>query len=345
MDSGIYRVPTPSSPTPSSTSASASSPTPSSTSASVPTSGAQSSTGSVNGPLTPAPQYLVTGQSNPGAGGIVSGSSTVVSGQTVSLLAQANPGYSFQSWTNCALPNGSTCIVTANADTMVTANFTIQPITLNIQIPVPGSVTVTGPNISCSQSCSVQLTPGTQLTISATTAYNKKISSWNGCDSVNNNSCVLSLTNARSITVNTTNEYPGPEDVLEVEPGKPAGATPKGYLDGRKGTTAFGGWICQNNVHNSLFVKVYVGTATNHKQTYIGQYPAFLGEDIGVSKACSNLPDSRVYRGRRRFQIPLSHFAAAHRGKTVYVFGVKHGTQTEYAISFGGKAGYTNKVP
>jgi hypothetical protein len=228
---------------------------------------------------------------------------------------------------------------------MVTANFTIQPITLNIQIPVPDSVTVTGPNISCSQSCSVQLTPGTQLTISATTAYNKKISSWNGCDLVNNNSCVLNPITSRLITVNTTNEYPGPEDALEVEPGRTAGASPKGYLDGRKGATAFGGWVCQNDVHNSLFVKVYVGTATNHKQTYIGQYPAFLGEDIGVSKACSNLPDSRVYRGRRRFQIPLSHFAAAHRGKTVYVFGVKHGTQTEYAISFGGIAGYTNKVP
>jgi Divergent InlB B-repeat domain len=275
----------------------------------------------VNGPLTPAPQNLVTGQSNPAAGGIVSGSSTVVSGQTVSLLAQANPGYSFQSWTNCALPNGSTCIVTANADTMVTANFTIQPITLNIQIPVPDSVTVTGPNISCSQSCNVQVTPGQGITLSATLADNKKLTSFSGCSSTSGNSCVLNPTLGSSpiITVNTANIVPGPDDNLVLEPRYLSGGV-GGSLDAVD-TAGARGWICQHNVLNSLKIKVYVGTVANRLQTFVGEFVADRPNEQAVNDACSTPNNSPTFKGRFRFLVPYAALKD-HPGKVVTIVGI-----------------------
>jgi hypothetical protein len=212
--------------------------------------------------------------------------------------------------------------VAANGNTTITAEFAVQPITLNIQIPVPNSVTVTGPNISCSQSCNVQVTPGQGITLSATLADNKKLTSFSGCSSTSGNSCVLNPTLGSSpiITVNTANIVPGPDDNLVLEPRYLSGGV-GGYLDAVTRAGGAQGWICQHNVLNSLKIKVYVGTVANRLQTFVGEFVADRPNEQAVNNACSTPNNSPTFKGRFRFLVPYAALKD-HPGKVVTIVGI-----------------------
>jgi len=74
-------------------------------------------------------QYSLTTSVNPlGAGTVTpSGTNWYNSGQSVSISATANSGYSFSDWSGCDNPSGNICNLTMNTNKNLTANFTSCP--------------------------------------------------------------------------------------------------------------------------------------------------------------------------------------------------------------------------
>lgn len=275
-------------------------------------------------PSSPAPiYYTVTGVSQPAAGGMVNGSASIVDGQSVSLQAVPNAGYRFQGWFNCPNPNGIYCQVSPTSSVAITATF----------LPM-----ICEPGLPRSQSCSVSDGLGTGTQIQTCNSDGMSWGAFGACSSI-------TCENGYLLRSDSTCSAPGPTDPAQTEPGKTAQATPKGWLDGRLGDNDFGGWACQPNLHNSLYVKVYVGT-TLAKKKLVGTYIANRRNDPGVDNACSTVtPVSKRYRGFHRFVIPRTAFKAEDKGKRVFVFAVTHEKQNETQIRFGGEPGFSNLVP
>jgi len=89
----------------------------------------------------------VTATAAPANGGVISGDGTFTNGTLVSLLATANPGYTFVDWTE----NGAVVSTTANYDFVVTsnrtfvANFALIIPQMSVTASAPGSLVIAWP--------------------------------------------------------------------------------------------------------------------------------------------------------------------------------------------------------
>jgi hypothetical protein len=150
---------------------------------------------------------LVTGQ------GINCGSDcseTLAGGTSVTLTANGNSGSTLTGWSGCDSVNGNTCTVnTINQNKTVTATFTLDvpQYTLLIQKVGTGSGTVTGGGIDCGSTCSLSLAGGTSVTLTAAPSTSSSFTSWSGCDSINGNTCTVTLNQNRIVTATFTLEY------------------------------------------------------------------------------------------------------------------------------------------
>jgi uncharacterized delta-60 repeat protein len=100
-------------------------------------------------------------------------------GSTVTLTANANTGYQFDSWNGCDSVNGNQCTLTMNASKNVTATFT-QLFTLTATINGNGTVTSEPAGINCGSDCSEAYPSGTVVTLTATPDPGWQFSSWGG---------------------------------------------------------------------------------------------------------------------------------------------------------------------
>ncbi len=92
-------------------------------------------------------QYTVTATVNPNGSGTVSGAGTYNTGDTATLIASANEGYTFANWTeNGTVVSSNTTYQIQNIgdDHSVTANFTLNQYTVSLDVNPNGSGTVTG---------------------------------------------------------------------------------------------------------------------------------------------------------------------------------------------------------
>jgi Pro-kumamolisin, activation domain/Divergent InlB B-repeat domain len=118
-------------------------------------------------------------------------------GSQVVLTASPVIGWSFSSWGGACSGSGG-CTVTMNAAESVTATF-VQDVTLSVSVTGSGSVTSSPTGISCPSTCSENLAPGTQVTLTATPANGFGFSGWGGaCSGVGN--CVLTMNTGQSVT-------------------------------------------------------------------------------------------------------------------------------------------------
>ena len=76
-----------------------------------------------------------------------------------------------------------------------------QNFTLTVAKSGTGSGTVTGGGIDCGATCSVTVSSGTSVTLSATAASGSSFASWQGCDSTSGSSCTVSVTSNKTVTV------------------------------------------------------------------------------------------------------------------------------------------------
>ncbi|MCX7111091.1 MAG: hypothetical protein NTX45_13390 [Proteobacteria bacterium] len=122
-------------------------------------------------------------------------------GTKISLNASPNQYWKFDGWTdsNCQ-GQGNPCSFTVSGDLSVKAKFSNPPVTLSLSTS-GGRGTVTGNGISCSDNCSLSLTPGTQMTLTATPGPGQKFGSWSGCTS-QTNTCTLTVYTPTSVSAN-----------------------------------------------------------------------------------------------------------------------------------------------
>ena len=125
-------------------------------------------------------------------------------GTAVQLVATPAPGSNFTSWTGCGSVVNGSCLVTMTAARTVTATFTSHTLTVMRAGTGAGSVTSTPPGIDCGVDCTEGFAPGTSVQLVATPAPGSAFTSWTGCGSVVNGSCLVTMTAARTVTATFT---------------------------------------------------------------------------------------------------------------------------------------------
>jgi len=108
--------------------------------------------------------YTITVNANPLLGGTVSGGGTYQQGQSCTVHATANTGYTFTNWTengNVVSTNANYSF-TVNSNRTLVANFTVQSYTITATAnPTDGGTVAGGGTFNYSQSCTLTATPAT----------------------------------------------------------------------------------------------------------------------------------------------------------------------------------------
>jgi hypothetical protein len=157
----------------------------------------------------PTPHTLTVTKSGAGAGtvtsvpaGISCGAtcSSVFAGGTVVTLTAAPTGSDvFAGWSGGGCSGTGTCVVTLNADTTVTAQFTAgpQPLTVTLAGTGTGTVTSAPAGISCPGTCTFSFS-GT-VTLTAAANAGSAFTGWSGACS-GTGSCVVTMSAAQAVT-------------------------------------------------------------------------------------------------------------------------------------------------
>jgi hypothetical protein len=115
--------------------------------------------------------YSVTTSANPGAGGTTSGTGTYTGGQSVTVIATANSGYSFVNWTEgtTVVSTDASYTFTINASRSLVANFALNQFTVaTLANPSNGGTTTGGGSYN----------PGSSVTVTATPANGYTFFNW-----------------------------------------------------------------------------------------------------------------------------------------------------------------------
>lgn len=122
-------------------------------------------------------------------------------GTNVALTANANSGYTFDTWSGCDSVNGNTCNVTINSNRSVTANFrpSVTCYTLNTIANPTNSGSL---SVLTSQNCTGGFLPGTSVQVRANPAFGYVLDSWTGCDTTAGNTCTIAMNSPRTVTAN-----------------------------------------------------------------------------------------------------------------------------------------------
>ena len=166
--------------------------------------------GTVNITSGGSTQYNVTVSANPTNGGTVTGGGTYNQGQSCTVTATANAGYTFTNWTE----NGSVVSTQAsytfsvNNNRNLVANFQAQTLNYTITVsaaPRDGGTVTGGGTYQQGQSCTVSATPNTGYTFTNWTE-NGTVVSTNASYTfiVNNNRTLVANFQTQSFTITAT---------------------------------------------------------------------------------------------------------------------------------------------
>ena len=153
-------------------------------------------------------QYSLTTSTNPSGGGTIAptGLSWYNSGQSVSVSAVANTGYSFSGWTGDLSGSTNPASLTMNGPKSVMGNFSPLPpppvqYSLIVNVSGSGSVTKNPDKASYNQ--------GDQVTLSATPGGGYSFGSWGGDASGSTNPVTLTMNGNKTVTATFT-QAPAP---------------------------------------------------------------------------------------------------------------------------------------
>ncbi|HYV96574.1 MAG TPA: hypothetical protein VE967_03870, partial [Gemmatimonadaceae bacterium] len=134
----------------------------------------------------------------------------VAANTQLAVAATPSTGSVFSGWGGaCAQATSSTCLITATAAASATAKFDLQPNTLTVAAGGgTGNGTVTGNGINCSISaasqsgtCTVDLPPATNVTLTATPAAGgHTFEGWGGACSGTQATCTTTMAQSRNVT-------------------------------------------------------------------------------------------------------------------------------------------------
>lgn len=183
--------------------------------------------------LPPVPQTLTVSRQGTGAGMVLSSpagincgsvcTATYNSGTGVLLQAVASAGSTFAGWSGACTGTGS-CIVPMSAARNVVATFNTVAAPTTFALAVSrggtgtGTVTSAPAGISCGATCNANFSSGTSVTLTAAPAQGSTFAGWTGACTGTATSCVVPMTQARSVgaTFNTAPVGPTPSYLLSV---------------------------------------------------------------------------------------------------------------------------------
>ena len=139
------------------------------------------------------PSYTVS--VNSGTGGSISSSGgTYQEGDTVTITATPNTGYTFNNWTGGVESSSNEITLTVNTDITVTANFNANQYTLNVNSGTGGSVSSSGGTYNYGDTVTITATPNTGYTFN----------NWTGGSSSSNSEITVTINSDLSLSAGFT---------------------------------------------------------------------------------------------------------------------------------------------
>jgi hypothetical protein len=153
--------------------------------------------GTGSGPVTSSPAGIVCGSSC---------SANFAPGSSVTLTAAPNNGSAFGGWSGACAGMAATCTVAIDAAKSVTAMFAAVH-ALTVSKSGPGTVSTAPAGISCGPTCSAAFAHGTSVTLTAMPDGLSTFTGWSGACTGTSSTCVVSMTQARSVTATFTSLF------------------------------------------------------------------------------------------------------------------------------------------
>ncbi len=129
-------------------------------------------------------------------------------GSSVTLAAAPASGSTFTGWSGGVCSGTSSCVVTMNADTTVTATFAMIPTTYMLSVfnagTGAGAVTSAPSGIACGATCSAPFTIGSSVTLAAAPASGSTFAGWSGGGCSGTSTCTVLMSAAESVTATFT---------------------------------------------------------------------------------------------------------------------------------------------
>ena len=125
--------------------------------------------------------YNISVSANPAAGGTVSGGGTYNQGQSCTVSASANSGYTFTNWTEngSVVSTNPTYSFSVNSNRVLVANFTVQTVNYNITVsanPTNGGTVSGGGTYQEGQTCTITAQPAAHYTFLRWTKNGQQVS-------------------------------------------------------------------------------------------------------------------------------------------------------------------------
>jgi hypothetical protein len=155
---------------------------------------------------------LAASKSGSGSGNVTSSPAGISCGATcshryahgtlVTLTATPATGSTFDGWSGGGCSGIGNCNVATNADTTVTATFSLAPETLNVVKSGAGSGSVTSApsGISCGTTCSHAYAYGTSVTLTATPDAGSRFAGWSGGGCSGTGTCTVTTDADTTVT-------------------------------------------------------------------------------------------------------------------------------------------------
>jgi hypothetical protein len=121
-------------------------------------------------------------------------------GSTVALTAEPALGYTFFGWSGDVTGGPNPLTLTMTRDWSVTALFAAQDFDLEVRVGGLGVGRVSGGDIDCGTDCETSLPAGSQVTLTASASPGSVLSSWQGCDESDGNTCTFTLDGDRTVS-------------------------------------------------------------------------------------------------------------------------------------------------
>jgi hypothetical protein len=138
------------------------------------------------------------------SGGSASCISDFAAGDSTILTASAATGSSFQGWSGATCSGTGICAVVLNADTTVTASFTLNPTTAALAVTRlgngSGTVTSSPSGIACGTTCNASFALQTVVSITASSAADSTFTGWNGGGCSGVGACVVTMAQATTVS-------------------------------------------------------------------------------------------------------------------------------------------------
>ena len=206
-------------------------------------------------------------------------------GTTVTLTATPDANSTFAAWGGGCSGTSSTCSVTLEAATSVTATFNRGSHTLTAASSGPGRVVSSPAGIDCGTACTAAFDSGSVITLTATPNANAVFVGWSGACTIGLAQCNVSLTDTRTATATFAPQlYPALVDF--------AGGG-HGTVTANPGTLACSGQGCAGYYEHGTPVTF---TVTPDDYSYL----------VGWSGGCSGRSCQVIVNGPQRLVLTLA---------------------------------------